>query len=148
MSSGSGQTFSYVNKTAVGSNFRFGMEDRMRGWNNTFEPTVLQNNASNYNYYVVSVGCTHIRTLVNQSMELMIIFGSNFKTESRTNFGQQSTACVRNTESSSDAGSLAGSRRTTATNVQHTSRQVTNLHITSKLFQHGRSSLNTAFESI
>lgn len=56
MSSGSGQTFSqYVNKTAVVGNFRLGMEERMRGWGSTYEPAgTLQNNASNYNYYVVS----------------------------------------------------------------------------------------------
>jgi hypothetical protein len=55
MSSGSGQTFSYVNKAAVGTNFRLGMEERVRGWSSTFEPTVLQANASNYNFYVVRV---------------------------------------------------------------------------------------------
>ena len=53
MSSGSGQTFSYVNKPSAGC-FRFGMDERMRGWSTAFEPTTLQNNASNYNYYVVS----------------------------------------------------------------------------------------------
>ena len=52
MSSGSGQTFSYVNKGNSASCFRFGMDDRVRGWNPAFEPTTLQNNASNYNYYV------------------------------------------------------------------------------------------------
>ena len=56
MSSGSGQTFSYVNKPSNASCFRFGMDERMRGWGTAFEPTTLQNNASNYNYYVVSKG--------------------------------------------------------------------------------------------
>jgi hypothetical protein len=55
-SSGSGQTFEHfhVNKPANTTSFRFGME-RMNGWNpnHAFEAT-LQNNASNYNYYVVS----------------------------------------------------------------------------------------------
>lgn len=54
MSSNSGQTFNYVNKPANTTSFRFGMEERMRGWP-AFESTTLQNNASNYNYYVVSL---------------------------------------------------------------------------------------------
>lgn len=51
MSSGSGQTFSYVNKTQAAANYRCNLDDRAR-WA-TMTQTLPVN--PNYNYYVVSV---------------------------------------------------------------------------------------------